>query len=428
MGSGLDKQHIDLSLAAAPTAEELLAYLAASGTIDLDGAKAQMAKSQKEDLLREKHPYKIYKSKDGRWRTYIRDGESSQGRKLIVRTKREALIDTLYKHYLSEDEAVIKRAATLESLHAEWMEYKALHVSEPTCRRVERDWRRYYAESDIVKVPIAQITKLDLDCWVHEMIKKHQMNKHQYVNFRLILRQELDYAVDKGIISKNPFLAVKVDTRRVLMPERKKPDKTQVFSKEELRKLKELARVDFCEKKHPVNQLTPLAVIFMFDVGVRVGEVCALRYEDIIDGSVVVQRSLQNETGEVLNHTKGTYGARVVPLVKEARELIREAQQRQKEEGVNPNGYIFSMTNSPLAYSAVCKAFYTYCRQLGIAAKSSHKARKTFCSTLLADGVGLNTVRQWMGHVDDRTTLANYCYDRSSDDEKLEAMERALSD
>lgn len=85
-------------------------------------------------------------------------------------------------------------------LYEEWMDYKTLHVSSPTIERVRRDWNRYYKDSAIVKKPLTALTKLNVDIWVHQTIRKFNMSKHQYANFRLIIRQELDYAVDKGII------------------------------------------------------------------------------------------------------------------------------------------------------------------------------------------------------------------------------------
>lgn len=84
------------------------------------------------------------------------------------------------------------------------------------------------------------------------------------------------------------------------------------------------------------------------------------------------------------------------------------------------------MRDTPVLYSSVFKAFYTYCRKIGIDPKSSHKARKTFVSTLMDADINVNTIRQLVGHVDERTTLNNYCYDRSSDEEKYSQIENAL--
>ena len=50
----------------------------------------------------------------------------------------------------------------------------------------------------------------------------------------------------------------------------------------------------------------------------------------------------------------------------------------------------------------------------------------SYNSALLDSGVNLNTARELMGHVDERTTLKNYCYDRSSESDRIERIEKAL--
>ena len=54
--------------------------------------------------------------------------------------------------------------------------------------------------------------------------------------------------------------------------------------------------------------------------------------------------------------------------------------------------------SAPILYTSVTKAFTAYCKQIGIEVKSSHKARKTFVSTLLDADININSVRQFVGH------------------------------
>lgn len=48
-------------------------------------------------------------------------------------------------------------------------------------------------------------------------------------------------------------------------------------------------------------------------------------------------------------------------------------------------------------------------------------------STMIDGGVNLNTSRQIAGHMDEKTTLNNYYFDRSDEDEKYNIFVRALS-
>ena len=48
-------------------------------------------------------------------------------------------------------------------------------------------------------------------------------------------------------------------------------------------------------------------------------------------------------------------------------------------------------------------------------------------STMIDGGLNLNTSRQIAGHMDERTTLNNYYYDRSHEVEKYNNFVRALA-
>lgn len=58
------------------------------------------------------------------------------------------------------------------------------------------------------------------------------------------------------------------------------------------------------------HKLSPLAVIFMFTTGMRAGEVCALRYDDIYSGYIHVQRTVVRDLNNIKEQTKGVEGDR----------------------------------------------------------------------------------------------------------------------
>ena len=81
------------------------------------------------------------------------------------------------------------------------------------------------------------------------------------------------------------------------------------------------------------------------------------------------------------------------------------------------SGSSFSVNDEPCSCSSIAQRFRNYCKWMGTEHKSSHKARKTFVSAALDGGINLNTVREAVGHQDERTTLQSYLYDRSGDEE-----------
>lgn len=390
-----------------------------------DVAKAMKGNIKK--YIQDNHNQKIYLDSQGRWRTYYIDPNNPNAkRKLIVKRDEADLYLTLYELYTGREEQIRKMTTTIEDIFDDWIEYKRRRgISETTIIKYKSDWKCHLKGTSIVRKPISKLTKLELDEWAHKLVHDNNMTKTDYINVSSLVRQPLDYAVEQGIIDENLLRRVKLEPR-MFKPVRKKSSETQVFTKEELAKLKQIAWDDL-EKSHPFElRLTPLAFLFMFQTGLRIGEVCAVRFGDIEGDEIHLQRTVERDTKNIKDGLKGNNTERWVMLSNEARRIIDEAKARQIAAGVYDEGYIFSMDSDSLSYRSVSESFRKYCKAAGITYRSSHKARKTFISTMLDAGMNINTVREMVGHADERTTMNSYCYDRHTKDERKEILEKAL--
>ena len=405
---------------------ELLEVAVKSGIIDIDSVKQSMTKKQQEEILKN-HSNKIYQGNDGRWRTYVPETTKKTGRKLLVKSSESALRAALIEHYYNLENEKSNKALTLRKLYPSWLEYKKLHTNaESYILRIESDWKKYYLNNPVVDVPIQKLNRLQCDTFAHKLIQDYCMTKNQYYNATVIIRQALLYAIDLGIIEDSPFALVSVDGKRMFRKVMKKQDHTQVFSANELKALVAYAQEDFATttSKYP---LAPLAVLFQLQTGTRIGELCALKYSDIESQNLLhIQRMLRRDTGKVVDHTKSEYGDRRIPLTKTCIEIIQQVKEKQQDLNVSDENYIFSTTNTPLPEHAVAHLYTKYCKQIGCIHKSSHKARKTYISSLIDAQININTIRSLVGHSDERTTLKNYCFDRHTETEKREAIEKAL--
>lgn len=406
--------------------EELLNFALKCGIINLDDVQNQMTKKHREDLLKQ-HPYEIWQGKDNRYRTYIDDDTKKSKRKMLVKTHEDDLLNLLVEHYKALEKNRQNADSTLKSLYPKWLEYKSLHTNAQNyIRRINNDWNKYYLNTSIIDIPLKKLNKLTLDEWAHRLIKDYHMTKKQYYNASIIMRQALEYAVDLGMIASNPLAEVSIDGKRLFRQIKKKPDYTQVFLKSEIALLLNMAWDDFYSGSRKTNRLAPLAILFQFQTGVRLGELCALRYEDIdSSGYIRIQRMYRYETHEIVDHTK-TYEDRKILLTSLAQKIIESAKQFQKAHDSDYNSYIFSEDNKPLSPWSVEYLYNKYSNQLGTVRKASHKARKTYISALIDGQVNINTVREMAGHSDERTTLGNYCFDRNNDLEKRNLIENAL--
>ena len=410
--------------------EEILGFLSRSGQINFNDVEKAMKDSMLKKVLQEKHPYKIFRSKDGRWNTYVTDPAKPSGRKRIAKASLEILQEYLYDFYTGASAKKWDDNVTLRQLYPKWLESKAKETDADTYPlRLKCTWKKFYENDPIVDIPLAELDLIMLKDWANTMIGEYKLTRKKYYNMSIIFRQALEYAVDAGIIEENLFSRVKINRGR-FVPVHKKRGSTEVFSREDDEAFQKVAWDDFYNGRHTSQPLIPLAILFCFQTGLRVGEICSLRYSDISeDGDfIIVSSFLRQTTKEIVDHTKGAFGDREVELTDEAKRLIALATEKQKELGASTNGFIFSCTNRPVGYGTMRKMNEKYCRKAGIDYKSHHKIRKTVASKMLDDGINPDYIRLFLGQEDIMTTWGHYLYDRRNVDENRRMLNRALSE
>lgn len=410
--------------------EEILGFLSRSGQINFDDVEQAMKNAKIEQILRETHPYKIFQGKDGRWNTYIKDPKSKNGRKRIVKSSLESLREFLYELYTGTVKKEWNSNVTLRKLYPKWLESKSKETDADTYPlRLKYTWKKFYENDSIVDVPLADLDVVMLRDWANTMIGEYRLTRKKYYNMSVIFRQALEYAVDKGIVEENLFSRVRISRGRFIA-EHKKSGKTEVFSREDDEAFQKAAWDDYYNGRHTSQPLIPLAILFCFQTGLRVGEICSLRYSDISeDGDfIIVSSFLRQTTKEIVDHTKGAFGDREVELTDEAKRLIALATEKQKELGASTNGFIFSCTDKPVGYGTMRKMNEKYCRNAGIDYKSHHKIRKTVASKMLDDGINPDYIRLFLGQEDILTTWGHYLYDRRTIDENRKMLNKALSE
>ena len=411
--------------------EESLKIVTNSDIIDKEVALASMFIDMRKTKIEKIHNYKIWQSSnDGRWRTYI-GGTDGIPRKMIAVKSEAALFQALAEHYHILD---VASKTTMETLFPEWLQYKAKHTNAAkTILHHSSDWRAYYAGTEITKVPIPKLTRLMLDEWIHDLIRSKNLTTKQYANIACIVNQLLDYAVDRDIIRTNPFRTVKVQ-RRLLVTPLKKEASSQVYNEDELGALLSEAKKDF----DATGDTSSLAIILCAKTGIRIGECMALKGSDFSNGYLLIRREeiinselLSNgefgpRTYTVVEHCKTDAGLRDIPVVEEVDDVIKAVLKANLTRGIDNEFLFVKRDGSKMHARSVDTKIRTLCKRAGIPPRSAHKLRKTFISTLLDANMNLDTVRRIAGHKDEKVTLSNYYYDRSTPDDIRMQLENAL--
>ena len=167
--------------------------------------------------------------------------------------------------------------------------------------------------------PIVELTTLELKNWARSKIISEKLSKKVYYNMTVIIRQSLDYLVELGELSVTPFNNFKIN-RSLFAPVEEKEAEYEIFNEVEEQQIKEYALKDFKRNKELTSAL---AVVANFSLGLRVGELVALKWKDLKDSYLYIRRmerpqheQLPDGTWhyhlEVVKHTKSEAGSHTI--------------------------------------------------------------------------------------------------------------------
>lgn len=219
-----------------------------------------------------------------------------------------------------------------------------------------------------------------------------------------VLRSALEFAQRRG---------VDVSPELCCVPKKQARPNIPVLTEEERTKL--LAQLGPCPEGKD------LGVLLSLKTGLRVGEVCALKWGDISfgEGALYVRRTVQRittvdgSTRLYFGDPKSADSRREVPLSPSMRKVL---QARRRAEDV----YVVSgHTDRTVEPRTMQRHFKTVLRRAGIRDLNFHALRHTFATRCIERGFDVKSLSMVMGHADVKTTLNIYVHPSS---ERLREM------
>ena len=303
-----------------------------------------------------------------------------------------------------------------------WLtEYKAGTVRPGTLKSY-RCYIEYYIKPQLGDKQISLISQQDIQRMYRRLKTEGRIHEHPEMNHQLsdsmvrhihsALHAALKDAVQAHVIPRNP-------TEGTTAPKPNYKPK-RILTGEELDAFLAVVEQDEVWRDFFQTELM---------TGLRRGEICGLQWSDFDGdaGTLKVCRTLHSQRkGEyTVGETKTNQGMRTIILPHSVTEILRRRKVDAISQWIFPDPV---KPEDPVDPNAAYRHMKTLLQRAGLPSIRFHDLRHSCASLLLANGVPLKHIQEWLGHSDFTTTANIYAHlDYKSKITSAQAMETGLA-
>lgn len=358
-----------------------------------------MVKNQpdKRRIIMARHGENIRKRKDGRWEGRFPVYDEEKGKKVYhsvyaqtyeeVRRRLAAQKSPLADAALGTEDSICPYNIRLSVAAEGWLE-------EIKRNRKSSTYIKYSAVySNHIKPALGHVVLSEItDMLVDEKIPDH-LSDSVRKSIYCVLNQILKYASKKYSLS-TPMLK-----------------KTSVSRNKTVRTLTQTEQKKLICALYQQMDFFKRAVLVCLFTGLRLGELCALKWSDIDfeNGVLTVNRTVQrlyaegNKTMTMLVETapKSEYSRREIPLPDSVLRLLSDSENNKE--------YVFG-GNRPLEPRTLQYQFKKILKDADLPDKNFHILRHTFSTNCIEGGTDVKSLSEMLGHSDVQITLNRYVH------------------
>lgn len=282
-----------------------------------------------------------------------------------------------------------KRRVTFEALSQEWLDSRRAEVKPATLANY-RTLIKTHLLPEFGPCPVCKITEPQVRAYLAGL-SDSGLSPSTRRSIQLTLHMVLGYAVRRGLAKPLDFPP---------MPTVRRPAVATLTDDE-----------FFQLENNLMTHLDPTAigVLLCMYTGLRIGEVCALRWDDIdlAAGTVTIQRTLQrvsapSGTRILIDTPKSLHSIRTVPIPRQLLELMPPYAEP-------PGAYLLTGTPCFMEPRRLQRIFKCILRRAGVRPVKFHTLRHTF-ATRCASLTDPKTLSCLLGHSSVTTTMSLYVH------------------
>ena len=351
----------------------------------------------------------IYKRKDGRWEGRYIKSRSVSGKAVYgyvysrtYRDVKKALLQAAASSNLSVPCGTrAQYAPTLKDLALDYLEDSKNHVKESTRNKYINLFSSYL---------LPMLGELRVEDLTYEILQKHCSNllsnggaRHQGLSPKTVsdllslLGGALQYAEKRGC-----RLQCNVKSIRIKQAEHQ----MRILTQSEQDALCSY----LCENPTPCH----LGILLSFFTGLRIGEICALRWDDIslTHQTVSIHQAMQriqrqdpsgSKTRVVITTPKSACSIRVIPIPDAVSELLRVHTKERK-------GFVLTNGEAYLEPRTLENRYKRILKICEIEPANYHALRHTFATRCIEQGFDIKTLSEILGHASVTITMNRYVH------------------
>ena len=348
----------------------------------------------------------IYKRKDGRWEGRYIKSRTESGKIIYgyvyARSYREAKEKQKAKIASYTSQLTNKNEHVFSYIASEWFDSIKLHTKTSTQNKYHNMLTNYILP-EYGNQPFNTITYEFIEAHCKFLLesegkKGNGLSTKTVSDVLAIIRNISKFAIRKGIYVANDANAVQI--RQDIKPMR-------VLNKAEQRQLCEyiLKRPEACS----------IGILVCMFTGLRIGEICALRWEDISfsDQSIYIHHTLQRiqmhrghgaKTEVIVTTPKSSCSIRKIPLPDEILEILVLNKKAS-------SGYV--LTNDEYKFiepRTMQNKFKKILKAAGIENANFHALRHTFATRCVELGFDVKSLSEILGHATVNITMNRYVH------------------
>ena len=285
---------------------------------------------------------------------------------------------------------------TIREIAGAWKEYKRPYVKQSTMAAyvliLENHVLPEFGDND-------SLHEHDVQAFVLKKIE-HGLSAKSVKDILIVLKMVMKFGVKNEWMNHYEW--------DIKFPVNSQPKELEVLSVANHKKILDYVQHNFT--------FMSLGIYISLSTGLRIGEICALKWSDInvADGKITVQRTIERiymvegekkHTQLVINTPKTVNSCREIPISKELLAMVKPIKKV-----VNADFYVLTNEDKPTEPRTYRNYYNRLMEKLDIPKLKYHGLRHSFATRCIEAGCDYKTVSVLLGHSNISTTLNLYVH------------------